>query len=298
MNPYKDKNLRQFIESIPKDEIERQNRLQIEETAKLHEQFIAGLKVGKCFLCNQSMNSFNESTPCFHWFTYPTGIRKKHFENYLKTPLHFFRLDSYLRWLANSEVAFKNINDLKDEISSTSQIETTIKYKNIEWAFSIGHTDIAGHLNSKVGATPHYHIQMKVDNRVFLKFNKHHIPFSDEDLFNLSLMEQAGDLVQFEQSFGTGISVLEDESNLEIIDNATKVTDDFENATINRQTFIEAPKGQTFSGKLLQDAIEESKRTGEPIGKIMQRLVTNAKVTTVISPGDGVAKMTKRTGKK
>jgi len=298
MNPYKDKNLRQFIESIPKDEVERQNRLQIEETEKLHEQFIAGLKIGKCFLCGESMNSFDESKPCFHWFTYPTGIRKKHFEKYLKTPLHFFRLDSYLRWLANSEKAFKNINDLKDETSSTSHLETTIKYKNIEWAFSIGHTDIKGHLNSKVGSTPHYHIQMKIDDKVLLKFNKHHIPFSDDDLFNLSLMEQAGDLVQFEQSFGTGMSVLEDEKNLEIIDNATKATDDFANATINRQTFIEAPKGETFSGKLLQDAIEESKRTGEPIGKIMQRLVTNAKVTTIISPGDGVAKMTKRTGKK
>ena len=83
-----------------------------------------------------------------------------------------------------------------------------------------------GHPNSKVGSTPHYHIQMKVDDKVFLKFNKYHIPFSDADLFNLSLMEQAGDLVQFEQTFNTGTSVLEDERNLEVIDNVTKVTDD------------------------------------------------------------------------
>jgi hypothetical protein len=298
MNPYKDENLRQFIESIPIDEIERQNRIQTEETAKLYEEFIAGLKNGKCFLCKDSMNSFTETKPCFHWFTYPTGIRKKHFEKYLKTPLHFFRLDSYLRWLANSEKIFKNINDLKEETSTTSHLETTIKYKNIEWAFSIGHTDIKGHLNSKVGSKPHFHIQMKVDNKVFLKFNKYHVPFSDEDLFNLALMEQAGDLVHFEQSYGTGMSVLEDENNLKLIDDTTIIADDIDNATINRQTFIKANQGQTFSAQLLLDASEESKRTREPIGKILQRLVKNAKVITVITPGDGVPKMTKRTGKK
>jgi hypothetical protein len=298
MNPYKDKDLRKYIESIPKDEIERQNQLQIEETAKLHEEFIEGLKTGICFLCNEPMKSFDETKPCFHWFAYPAGIRKKHFENYLKTPINFFRLDSYLRWLANSEKTFKNINDLKDETSKTSHLETTIRYKNIEWAFSIGHTDIQGHPNSQIGSIPHFHIQMKVDERVFLKFNDFHIPFSDEDLFNLELMENAGDLVLFDQSYGMGMAVLEDEKNLEIIDNATKITKDFENAAINRQTVIEASKGQTFSGKLLQEAIEESQRTGEPVGKIMQRLVPNAKITTIISPGDGVPKMTKRSGKK
>jgi hypothetical protein len=76
------------------------------------------------------MNSFDEGRPCFHWFTYPTGIRKKHFENYLKYPIGFFQLDSYFRWLANTEKPIANINDLKDETSSTSYLETTFKYKN------------------------------------------------------------------------------------------------------------------------------------------------------------------------
>ena len=298
MNPYQDKNLRKFIESFSQEEIDKQNQLQIEETEKLHNEFLQGLKDGKCIFCNDTMDSINESKPCFHWFTYPKGIRKKHFERYLKTPIHFFRLDSYLRWIANSEKAFANINDLKEETSATSHTETTIKYKNIEWAFSIGHTDIKGHLNSKVGSIPHFHIQMKVDNNIFLKFNEFHVPFSDEDLFHLTLMDQAGDLVQFELAFGQGISVLEDKKNLEVIGKNLKTTNDFENATIRLQTFIEAPKGQTISGETLQKAFEESKRTGEPIGKIIQRLVKDAKVSTIISPGDGVTKMIKRTGKK
>ncbi|HEX4886472.1 MAG TPA: hypothetical protein VFV37_00360, partial [Luteibaculaceae bacterium] len=151
MNPYKDKDLRKFIESIPQEEVDRQTRLQEENNARVYKEFTDGLKIGKCFLCGGQMNSFVEGRPCFHWFTYPTGIKKKHFENYLKNPIGFFQLDSYFRWLANTEKPIANINDLKDETSSTSYLETTYKYKNIEWAFSIGHTDKEGHPNAQVG---------------------------------------------------------------------------------------------------------------------------------------------------
>ena len=244
------------------------------------------------------MNSFEEGRPCFHWFTYPTGIKKKHFENYLKNPIGFFQLDSYFRWLANTERPIANINDLKDETSSTSYLETTYKYKNIEWAFSIGHTDKEGHLNAQVGSIPHYHIQMKVDERIFLKFNDFHIPFSDGDLFTITLLDQAPDKVKLGHSYGHGIGILEDEENLEIIDDAMTITDDIENAPFNRQTLIEAPEGQTISGEIIQQAIDESKRTKKPIGKILQRLLSEAKITTILTPGDGVPKMTKRSGKK
>src|ERR1017187_5621749 len=171
MNPYRNKDLRKFIESIPKGEIERQNHLQDERNKHVHNEFITALKTNKCFLCGKQMDTFDELKPCFHWFTYPTGIRKKHFEKYLDKPLCFFQLESYFRWLANTENPIGNINDLKDETSKTSYLEITIKYKNIEWAFSIGHTDKEGHTNSQVGYIPHYHLQMKVDNRIFLKFN-------------------------------------------------------------------------------------------------------------------------------
>lgn len=298
MNPYKDKDLRTFLESIPQDVVAEQTRLQEEDNARVYKEFTDGLKIGKCFLCGEPMSSFDESKPCFHWFTYPTGIRKKHFERYLEAPIGFFQLDSYFRWLANTERPFGNINDLKDETSSTSYLETTYRYKNFEWAFSIGHTDKEGHPNSQVGSAPHYHIQMKVDDRIFLKFNDFHIPFSDGDLFSIALLDQAGDKVKLGHSFGHGIGVLEDEENLQIIDDAMFITDDIETAPFNRQTFIEAPEGQTISGKLIQQAIEESNRTKQPVGKILQRLLVDAKSITIITPGDGVPKMTKRSGKK
>lgn len=298
MNPYKDKDLRKFIESIPQEEIGRQTRLQAENNELVYKEFINGLIIGKCFLCGGKIDSFEESKACFHWFTYPTGIKKKHFDNYLKNPIGFFQLDSYFRWLANIEKPIGNINDLKDETSSTSYLETTYKYKNLEWAFSIGHNDKDGHPNAQVGSIPHYHIQMNVDDRVFLRFNDYHIPFSDVDLFTISLLEQAPDKVKLGHSYGHGIGILEDEENLDIIDNSITITDDIENASFNRQTLIEAPEGQTISGDIIQQAIGESRRSKKPIGKILQRLLSDAKITTILTPGYGVPKMTKRSGKK
>jgi len=244
------------------------------------------------------MNSFEEGRECFHWFTYPAGIRKKQFDKYLERPIGFFQLDSYFRWLANSEKPIVNINDLKEETSSTSYLETTYKYKNIEWAFSIGHTDKDGHPNAQVGSAPHYHIQMKVDDRIFLKFNDFHIPFSDGDLFTLTLLDQTPDRVKWGHSYGQGIGILEDEENLEIIDDAMTVTDDIENAPFNRHTLIQAPEGQTISGEIIEQAFEESSRTKKPMGKILQRLLADASVTTILTAGNGVPKMTKRSGKK
>ncbi len=298
MNPYKNEDFKKFLESIPKEEIESQNRLQYEKGKREFEEFIYDLKIGKCYLCGCLMESFDLEKPCFHWFTYPEGIKKKNFEVYLKNPIGFYQLDSYFRWLANSEKPIVNINDLKDETSSTSFLETTYKYKNIEWAFSIGHTDKEGHPNSQVGALPHYHIQMRVDDRVFLKFNDFHIPFSDTDLFNLELLEQAGDKIKFEHLYGNGIGIIEDEEKLKIIDDTLQVSDDIENAQFHTQTIIEAPEGQTISGDLIHQAIEESRKTKEPVGKIMKRLLSEANITRIISPADGVTKMTKRSGKK
>ena len=302
MNKYKDKNLRKFIESIPQEEIERQTRLQDEENRRDYQEFIGALKENKCFLCGSQMGKVDETKPCFQQSLSLTGrlqrIKKKHFKSYLKNPLSFFRLDSYFRWLANTEKPIGNINDLKEETSNTSYLETTIKYKNIEWAFSIGHTDKEGHTNTYEGNVPHYHIQMRVDNRIFLKFNDFHIKFTDEDLFALELLEQAGDKVILGHSYGHGIGILESEESLHIIDEDLIVAENEGTAPFNRQTLIQAPEGQTISGGLIYKAIEESKRTKKPVGKILQKYLSDAKIITIISPGDGVPEMTKRSGKK
>ena len=257
MNPYKNLNLKKFLNSISQDEFDRENKLQDEKNKKVHKEFLDGMAIGKCFLCYNDINSFKVNEPCFHWFLYPVGIRKKHFEKYLETPIGFYNLDSYFRWLANTENFIVNINDLKDETSKTSFLETTFRHKNIEWAFSIGYTDIEGHLNAKVGDKPHFHIQMIVDNRIFLKFNDFHIPFSEEDLFMLELFEQNKDKLKLGQTFGLGISVLEDKDTFKLLEKSMIRSDDYKNAPFNRQTIVQAPKGKKISGEVLQQAYVE-----------------------------------------
>lgn len=302
MNPYKNNDFKAFLASIPLSEIERQNRLQTEENEKVHNEFIEGLKVGKCFLCGGQMESFDVNKPCFHWFTYPSGIKKKYFESYLENPIGFFQLDSYFRWLANTENPIGNINDLKDETSKTSYIETTYKYKNIEWTLTIGHTDKDGHPNSTVGATPHYHIQMKVDGRVFLRFNDYHIPFPDSDLFMIEMFEQAADKVQVAHSYGYGAGIIEDDEILQCIDDVLKVSDNVENAIFNREIMIIARDGNKIPDKMIRSAYEESKITKKSVAKIMERLLDEASIKADIistfTPTKRIPEMSKRSGKK
>jgi hypothetical protein len=298
VNQYKDKDLRKFIESIPSDEVEQLSRIQREENEKAHKEFIDALNNNECFICGRKINTFEERNPCFHWFTYPKGIKKRHFNNYLRRPLGYFRLECYFRWLANTEIPIGQINDLKDETSKTSYLETTIKYKNIEWAFSIGYTDKEGHFGKRFGEVPHYHIQMKVDGRMFISFGDFHIRFTDEDLFALEMIEQAGDMVKIEHSFGNGIGIIEHDENHELIANLMTIAENESTATFNIQTLIEAPEGETISGELIVKAIEESKKTKRPIGNILEKYLKDAKVTKIIVPGEGVPKMAKRSGKK
>lgn len=299
MNSYKNQDLKTYFNNLGEDFIAEKNRKQDEENKRVHEDFITNLKKGKCFLCGMNMNSFKDSVYCFHWFTYPKGIRKKHFESYLKKPIGFFQLDSYFRWLANSEVFLTNINDLKDETSATSYLESTFRYKNFEWAFSVGYTDLEGHPAAKVGAEPHFHIQMKIDDQIFLRFNDFHIPFSNQDLFMIELRKQMGNELLINQgSLNADISVLENEEFLEELEKKMIRADDETTAPFNRQTIIMAPEGQTISGEIIQQAYEESLRTKEPVSKIIQRLVNDVQVITHIAPGNGVPEMTKRSGKK
>ncbi|HSZ87696.1 MAG TPA: hypothetical protein VK787_16800 [Puia sp.] len=170
-------NIKNFFDSLIPEQIEEGNRLQLEENLRVYEEFKAAYKIGNCSLCTQPLKEFESNKPCFHWFLRPQGIKKKHFQKYLSTPIGFFRFDSYMRWIANLETPFKKINDLKSQMNPAKVIEYTIKYKNIEWSINIGRTDRIGYANTKNANFPHFHLQMKIDNNIFIKFNDFHIHF-------------------------------------------------------------------------------------------------------------------------
>jgi hypothetical protein len=290
--------IRKFFESLTPEQIEEGNNKQLEENKRVYEEFRTAYKIGVCSLCKQPLIEFTSNRPCFHWFLRPHGIKKKHFQKYLSTPISFFRFDSYIRWIANLETPFKNINDLKSEMNPSKVTEYTVRYKKIEWSISIGKTDRLGHPDTKNASFPHFHIQMKVDGNIFIKFNDFHIPLSDEDIFTFRSMEEAPDKVVWRNSFGQGISILEDEETLEQLDSLMTRTDDLENATFNTGTLVQMPKGQTMDEETLSKAFKESKETGIPIRHILKKYFPQASFMTEITPGDGVPKISKRTPRK
>ena len=290
--------IRKFFDSLTPEQIEEGNRKQLEENKRVYEAFRAAYKIGICSLCNLPLSEFISNKPCFHWFLRPHGIKKKHFQKYLSTPINFFRFDSYIRWIANLDSPFKNINDLKSEMNPSKVTEYTIRCKNIEWSISIGKTDRLGHPDTKNANFPHFHIQMKVDNNVFIKFNDFHVPLSDEDIFTFRSMEEAPDKVVWRNTFGEGMSILEDEEALEQLDKLMTRTDDLENATFNTGTLIQMPEGQTMDRETISKAFKESKETGIPVRHILQKYFPQASFMTEITPGDSVPEIAKRKPRK
>ncbi|MBF8964561.1 hypothetical protein I0P70_15010 [Pontibacter sp. FD36] len=291
-------NIREFIDSLTPEQIEEGNKRQLEENRKVYEEFKAAYKKGICSLCTQPLDFFEESNPCFHWFLKPKGIKKKHFEKYLVQPIGFFQFDSYIRWIANLEVPLKNINDLKDEMNPAKITEYTVRYKNIEWSINIGKTDRQGHSNSKNADFPHFHLQMTVDGYVFLKFNDFHIPLSDQDVFMFRLVEEASDKVLWKNTYGAGMSILEDEEFLEEVDSLMKRTDDWDNAPFHTSTLIQMPEGETMSEETLENLFNESKETGTPVRHLIKRYYPQASIVTELRPGNSVPEISSRNKRK
>lgn len=281
--------IRDFLKNIPKEEIERKNQEQLRENEEMFKDFQEAYKKDCCALCGNKLDYFNEYEQCFHWFTLPSGIKKKHFKDYLNNPIGYSKLESYFRWMASLLAPLININDLSDEMTESKLREVTVKFKNIEWSLNYGQTDLDGHKDSKNANFPHFHIQVLVDNRPFIRFNDFHIPFSKVDLFDFKLREEAGDLIDFRHSEGEGMSFIEDPKNLIELDNIMKVAEDQSNAAFNTRSMITMPEGQTMSGD-----IAESMETKIPVRKLIEKYYSEAKIITEVRPGEAVPKMKKR----
>lgn len=290
--------IKDFFERLSPEQIEEGNRRQLERNKQVFEEFRSAYQIGKCSLCGLDLLEFSSSRPCFHWFLRPHGIKKKHFNRYLTTPIGFFRFDSYIRWVANLENPLRNINDLRSEMNPEKVVEYTVKYKNIEWSVSLGKTDRQGHVDSKNASFPHFHIQMKVDGKVFLKFNDFHVPLSKEDLFMLEALEVAPERIAWKNSFGMGMSAIEDEDTLREIDSIMRRTDNLEEATFDTTTMFEFPEGKDISGEKLAEIFEESSNTGIPVRHLLQKYFPDGKSLTEIRPSENVPIISKRTPRK
>lgn len=284
---------RRIFEGLSPEEIEEMNRLNDEEHQKQAEAFRAGYEKGICYLCNKPFKTISKDSPCLHWLLRQCKFKKKDFPKVYEK-YGYGNIAAFIRWCANQERLLSNINDLEDEKSDRKVLSYTVKWKNIEWTFDCSKNDFQGHQGTSIDY-PHYHFQMRVDDRQFINFNDFHVPFTDYDLFILKNSMEQGDW--FKQSFGAIGSGMQDAVSVElddILEYASR-SDDEDEATYRFSTMIDA-RDNPISGEEIYEIQQEAERTGKSFALVAQkRLKERADVQTVISPADSIPDIASRT---
>jgi hypothetical protein len=289
--PHDPARIKKFIQSLSPEEIDVGNRRDHAEHERQVAAFRAAYAVGKCYLCGEPFDQMRSSHPCTHWLLRRCRFKKNDLLKVSKR-YDYHNIAAFLRWCANEEVLLRNINDLSDEKSDRKVISYTIKWKNIEWTFDCTENDLNGH-GIGYSSAPHYHFQMRIDGRQFINFNEFHIPFSDRDLFQLSIR----DVPTVHHSFGTAGSGMQDAVSVNpdhILEHSVTALNE-DDATYHFSTMIEAID-QPLSGDELHEIFEEAKRTNKSIAFVArQRLQGRANIQTVISPSDSIPDIAQRT---
>jgi len=279
---------------LSKEEIAELNEKQARTVQESHARFSAAFEKGSCSICGKPLKTFCTSSPCVHWLLRPNGFKKKHL-SVLSEKFGYFQIESYLKWVANTESLIKNINDLKEEQNIKKIFELTIRFQNLEWSFTCAPTDLHGH-GGNHSNFPHYHMQMKIEGRLFISFGDAHLPFSEQDLFQLAMYSQ--DEIPVLKGYGpnAGFQAFMEMPNFaELMVETAEATSEPSEAAVNIETFVMAEPGKSISGDDIADLLEKSRETGETMAKLLRKL-PNAKVTSIVSPGPGVPEMAKRKG--
>ncbi len=222
----------------------------------------------------------------------------KSFAKFLESQHYgYYQIQSFLRWVANQEGFTRNINDLPDEGTGTKLFEATIKYKNLEWAFSCAESDYQGHAASQHAKHQHYHFQMRLDQRPFINYSDFHVPFSEMDVINIEAMRARPDKIKQRYSFGEGMHDVLNDSTVEHIVNATVPGNATDEAPFKIDTIAMADEGKTISGDNLYEIIQEAKAKNVTVASLMHKL-PNARTRVIVTPGPGVVEQAPRSGRK
>lgn len=282
----------EYLSKLSDKEIKEHNEKKIAKDKQDFTNFEQALSGGICYYCKYPIAHFSEKKPCFHWLLKPKGFKKRHFPILFKIK-SFHEINSYLRWTANTQGVAKNINDLEEEKNPSKVIEETIRYKNLEWSFSCSKTDREGHKDKHEGKEPHYHFEMKVDGLVIINFNGFHVPFHTYDEYCFAMKDGKFPRASYHAFQGAGMQDFYDSVEAEKMLEYMHSTDEEEKAEFKLDTFVQADQGFKISGDDIYEIIQESKRTGAPIAKLIKKL-KNVKIITTISPGPGIPEISKR----
>jgi hypothetical protein len=274
----------------------RVNERNLQEAQNQHKRFKEAFKAGQCYLCGEALTTFDQAKPCQHWLLKPEGFGKEHFERVAKQH-SWLVLENYLRWVANEEDFAKNINDLAVE-GTGKLVELTIRYKNLEWSFSCGANDLSGHEGGgEHSSRPHFHFQMYVDGKPFIRYNDFHLPLSAADVGFLEYMRRNPGKVQRRLPGGAGINEVLDEYPLEHLVRSGPTDEEVESAPIMLNTLMVPEPGKTISGEDVYNLIQAAKAEGVTATSKMHEL-KGVSVQTSVSPGPGVVQQATRSGRK
>lgn len=280
-----------FLQSLPAEQRNEGNRVGWEQAKAEHQRFRSKFQQGLCYLCGLPLTSFDRASPCTHWLLNPKGFKKNDLPAVTKK-FGFFQLENYLRWVANEDSFARNINDLKDE-GTCKLFESTIQYKELEWAFSCSESDYLGHKTTKHASHAHYHFQMRVHGYSFIKYNDFHVPFKKADIHQIEAMRALPNFVEKRRLFGAGMNDVLTDETVEYIVNNTISDGNYDDAPFKLDTFIVADEGTTISGDALADLIAEAKAKNVPVASLVHKL-PNASVQVHVSPGPGVVEQAQR----
>jgi len=281
---------KKYMEKNNPEYIRDMNEQQKRENEEMYIDFKKQFNKDMCFICGKSLKTKSKENPCLHWLVRMCNFKKNDFKILYPT-VGFFQIYSYLRWVANQDKFMRNINDLPDTENASIVIETTIKYKHLEWSFSCKDSDFNGHSNT-MSHFPHYHFQMRINGQQFINYSDYHIPFTEDDIFNLICIKKLG----FLESYGSGGVGLKDGFRVmpENIIEHSKVCDNGEDATYNISTIACCENG--ISGEALYQLMEISNRTGQTLTKLMTEL--GAKCTSIVTPCESIPDKAKRSSRK
>lgn len=244
------------------------------EAKAIYGNFVKCFTKGICDSCGESLDSFDpESAPCFHWLLRPKGIKKKHIAEVFHG-FGYFRTATYIRWVCNQDIHIARINDLSEEGDQGAVFHWSAEYMHIKWTFLCKKNDYEGH-KGRNDSFPHYHVEMRLDDRIFIKFSEYHLRLSDEDL--ASIRGNADPTCPIKQSFGPHGSGMEDAFSLppeDIID-SMDVTNDPSDAVYHIQTMILDKEG--IPGEVINEALKKAKETGKPAGTFLKKLGYNVR---------------------